>query len=612
MASGIEEIVPSSGMEDNISKMSIKDPTRDSKVVIAAIDFGTTYSGYAYAFRDNLNKRNTSDETTMVLSNHWQSGSDARLVSNKTPTCLLLTPAGKFDSFGFPAEIKYNNLVNDDEHRGWRFFKRFKMVLLHEKNLNKDMLIADDQNQSVEALTVFAHSIRFIKNDLQKQLTKTGYDIDDVEIQWVITIPAIWNPRSKQFMRVAAHKAGIKDEQLEFALEPEAAAVYVKETKVTKQRVSVDQHDLVPFPSGTQFMVLDLGGGTIDISVKEVLPDRTLKELHRASGNGLGGDSVNIRFFEYLETVFGENVMSKFKSDNTYKAALYDLEMEIEQKKRCLEFDSKSNIVIVIPPNLVDLFEENDKSFNEHVQSLEGIEYKKGKLHINKTIITEIFKPSVTGIVTLVRDILTQHQITNLSNIMVVGGFSRSQIIYKTVTDVFSAESINVIRPTDPDMAVLKGAVLYRYWPEVVRTRRSPFTYGSRLLRLWIEGDEVGKQIKKGHEVLCGDHFEKFVTINDEFETGQTVTVEVYPVAADTTKMTIDIYTSTKPNPRYTTDVGCEPLGRLVVDMPDTTRGLDRRAEVIMSMGSTEIVVEGKMMPDGTPTKVVFDMLNAK
>ena len=56
-------------------------------------------------------------------------------------------------------------------------------------------------------------------------------------------------------------QAGIKDVQLEFALEPEAAAVYVKETKVTKQRVSVDQHDLVPFPPSTQFMVLDLGGG---------------------------------------------------------------------------------------------------------------------------------------------------------------------------------------------------------------------------------------------------------------------------------------------------------------------------------------------------------------
>ena len=343
------------------------------------------------------------------------------------------------------------------------------------------------------------------------------------------------------------------------------------------------------------------------------MPDRTLKALHRASGNGLGGDSVNIRFFEYLETVvFGKKVMHKFKNENTCKAALYDLEMEIEQKKRGLAFDGKGNIVYMIPPNLIELFEENDNSFTKHVESLEGIVYKKGKLHVNQTIITKIFEPSITGIVTLVRNILSQRQITNLSNIMMVGGFSQNLFIYKTVTDVFSAENINVIRPSEPDMAVLKGAVLYRYWPEVVRTRRSPFTYGSRLLRLWIEGDEVGKQIKKGHEVLCGDHFEKFVTINDEFETGQTVTVEVYPVAADTTKMTIDIYTSTKPNPRYTTDVGCEHLGRLVVDMPDITRGLDRRAEVIMSMGSTEIVVEGKMMPDGTPTKVVFDMLNAK
>ena len=86
------------------------------------------------------------------------------------------------------------------------FYELFKGDFLFVQNLNKDMLIADDQNQCVEALTVFAHSIRFIKNDLQKQLTKTGYDIDDVEIQWVITIPAIWNPRSKQFMRVAAHK----------------------------------------------------------------------------------------------------------------------------------------------------------------------------------------------------------------------------------------------------------------------------------------------------------------------------------------------------------------------------------------------------------------------
>lgn len=47
--------------------------------------------------------------------------------------------------------------------------------------------------------------------------------------------------------------------QLEFALESEAAAVYVKEFMAAKQKVKADEQVLVPFPAGTQFMVLDLG-----------------------------------------------------------------------------------------------------------------------------------------------------------------------------------------------------------------------------------------------------------------------------------------------------------------------------------------------------------------
>lgn len=72
--------------------------------------------------------------------------------------------------------------------------------------------------------------------------------------------------------------------------------------------------------------------------MKEVLPDRALKELHRASGNGQGGDSINLRFFKYFEEVFGTKAMSTFKNENKHKAALYDLETEIELKKRNLDF----------------------------------------------------------------------------------------------------------------------------------------------------------------------------------------------------------------------------------------------------------------------------------
>jgi molecular chaperone DnaK (HSP70) len=135
--SGLEEKVPTSGLEEKVSHAGIeevkKDNQRDKRLVIAAIDFGTTYSGYAYAFRGELEAAKNSKERCNVLLKTWQTGSDAGLISHKTPTCLLLNSAGEFNSFGFLAEEKYSNLANDDAHGGWRFFKRFKMVLLHEK-----------------------------------------------------------------------------------------------------------------------------------------------------------------------------------------------------------------------------------------------------------------------------------------------------------------------------------------------------------------------------------------------------------------------------------------------------------------------------------------------
>lgn len=55
--------------------------------------------------------------------------------------------------------------------------------------------------------------------------------------------------------------------QLEFALELEAAAVYVKEFMAAKQKVKADEQVRVPFPAGTQFMVLDLGGKFVNLKV---------------------------------------------------------------------------------------------------------------------------------------------------------------------------------------------------------------------------------------------------------------------------------------------------------------------------------------------------------
>jgi hypothetical protein len=93
-----------------------------SHLLVAAIDFGTTFSGYAFSFRDK--------PLEIVANNNWNDESNLSL---KTPTCILLDPEEKFHSFGYEAENKYKMLFEEDEHHNWLFFRRFKMLLHKNK-----------------------------------------------------------------------------------------------------------------------------------------------------------------------------------------------------------------------------------------------------------------------------------------------------------------------------------------------------------------------------------------------------------------------------------------------------------------------------------------------
>ena len=71
-----------------------------------------------------------------------------------------------------------------------------------------DTTIKAANGKLVKAKTVFAHAIKFMKDEAIKLISdETGdeqFKADD--IQWVLTVPAIWTPRAKQFMREAAYE----------------------------------------------------------------------------------------------------------------------------------------------------------------------------------------------------------------------------------------------------------------------------------------------------------------------------------------------------------------------------------------------------------------------
>lgn len=60
--------------------------------------------------------------------------------------------------------------------------------------------------KSINALLVFAQSIRYLKDQAIEIIRERTGDKQycEKDIQWVITVPAIWKPAAKQFMREAA------------------------------------------------------------------------------------------------------------------------------------------------------------------------------------------------------------------------------------------------------------------------------------------------------------------------------------------------------------------------------------------------------------------------
>ena len=89
-------------------------------VAVVAIDFGTTYSGFAYSFYDK------KGEGGIHMNREW--GNDEGRSTMKTPTTILLTPTKEFDSFGYDADEKYVHFRSGEEKK-YYYFKHFKMEL---------------------------------------------------------------------------------------------------------------------------------------------------------------------------------------------------------------------------------------------------------------------------------------------------------------------------------------------------------------------------------------------------------------------------------------------------------------------------------------------------
>jgi len=163
-----------------------------------------------------------------------------------------------------------------------------------------------------------------------------------------LTVPAIWDDEAKYFMRVAAHAAGLIDSpsatNLLMALEPESAVLAAIADCAPAERKK--------FEPGTRIMVVDCGGGTVDITCDEIvgMAPLALKEVHEATGGPWGATFVDRRFMGFMRELLGE----RWKYV-THAAQLELLSTFEEEKKSVGDGEHDGDTINIRVMDIIDL-----------------------------------------------------------------------------------------------------------------------------------------------------------------------------------------------------------------------------------------------------------------
>ena len=58
--------------------------------------------------------------------------------------------------------------------------------------------------KEIKAIEVFQHAIKYFRDLMLNTNEKKGLGVEEKNIRWVLTVPAIWSEPAKQFMTEAA------------------------------------------------------------------------------------------------------------------------------------------------------------------------------------------------------------------------------------------------------------------------------------------------------------------------------------------------------------------------------------------------------------------------
>ncbi|KAG2464887.1 heat shock 70 kDa protein 12A-like [Polypterus senegalus] len=569
---------------------------------VVAVDFGTAYSGYCFSIKDDVSE---------IRNPYWGMEYGFRLP--KTPTCILFNEDKKFVKFGFDAIMTYKQMPSKEALRFY-FFENFKMELYNKMHL-KNLLIKAKNNKSLPALIVISESLRFLKDHALKMINESSLEVtfSEEDITWVLTVPAIWRPDAKQFMRQAAKEAGlvndINSEKLLLALEPEAASLWCRQLPSSGLVAENNRGDTLQNTPGIQYVVVDCGGGTIDITVHEVLENNYLKEIQKASGGGWGGSSVDRNFVVFLRELFGADVWDIFEKQHPseLQKMMYNFSVQ-----KCMESNGEnrenSEIFFSCVFSLAKLAEQK-KEISSYFEGIDGVSWSDGNIKIAYQKLKSFFKDSLTNIIDAIEDIIKQPEV-HIDYILLVGGYAASRILRDKVYEIFRTKC-KVMCPIDSQLAIAKGAILFGADPKIITSRVSALTYGMGVSEKFLAYKHSWnkRRVTTSGFVYCTDVFMKLVERGQGVEQNEAAEYCFNPVDGDQVEVLFSFFSTEKENAQYTDDEGVKEVGSIIVPIPGNISGKERRIKLEISFGLTEIKATATDLNTDETQKITLDFM---
>ena len=351
-----------------------------------------------------------------------------------------------------------------------------------------------------------------------------------------------------------------------------------------------------------------LKGGTLDITAHELQEDHKLCELYHANGGHFGGTQVDDNFIQLLKDIFGEEVLSQYRSENP--ADWLQMMINFERRKRGFNpKDRSQSLNIALSYEFVDSYQTlTGKNIKTLKQT--GISFASGMLRLSCDIMDKLFNPVVSGIVDHVKDLLQKPVLREVSHVLLVGGFGESLVLQEALRGALN-DKTELLVPSEASLCVLKGATLFGHLPGTIAKRVARKTYGKDVNQVYDPNIHPDPYKIVEHDGVSYAHplFYKFITKGDLVNTGQKCVFTTSPSTATQQSMETNIFQTDKPDPVYTDEEGVDMVGSIHIDLPG--HGLDREVEYLISFGGTELEVEVQdPRPGGERKTCTVDLLS--